>query len=230
MTLQLPQTSLSEAQVAYEKSTDLEATTKGLRKLANINLQIIDTLEKAHSHSPMDTIIALAIAVIDCYAQIIQQAIHFPLQDVLGLLTTIFKYGQRKEAVAAATRALENLPIDCWLEAIPQLTAQLNHPSPDLQLLIERHMKRLARAHPHTMLSNLAAVAQYPSRERAEVANRLLDLMRLYDDILVEEVSWLYVTRFFCNLSLLPFLAGPLSQSRAPQMFDDERRDLYQWH
>jgi phosphatidylinositol kinase/protein kinase (PI-3 family) len=146
-------------------------------------------LEKLNRHSSHAEIVELAVSVIDCYAQIIQKSPYYPLQDILGILTTVFKYGQHAEAVAAGKRAFETLAIDCWLEAIPQLTAQLNHPSRELQPIIEKHMQRLARAHPQTMLSSLAAVAQYPSKERAAVANRLLNVMRLYDDTLVSEVS-----------------------------------------
>lgn len=159
-----------------------------MRKLASINLQIIEVYNASTPETPPETIVALAVSVIDCYAQIIQKSTYFPLQDILGILTAIFKYGHHKEAVTAAKRAFEFLSIDCWLEVIPQLTAQLNHPSKELQAVVEKHMQRLARAHPHTMLSNLAAVAQYPSRERAEVAKRLLNVMRLYDDTLVQEV------------------------------------------
>ena len=48
-------------------------------------------------------------------------------------------------------------------------------------------MQRLSRAHPHTLLGSLTAVAKYPSRERALVAERLLNVMRLYDQTLVQE-------------------------------------------
>lgn len=178
-----------EAQVAYEKSAELEPTAKGLRKLANVNLQIIEIYNTSAPDVPTEDVVALAVSVIDTYAQIIQKSTFFPLQDILGILTVIFKYGQHKEAVKAARRAFETLSIDCWLEVVPQLTAQLNHPSKELQPVIEKHMQRLARAHPHSMLSSLAAVAQYPSKQRADVANRLLNVMRLYDETLVQEVG-----------------------------------------
>lgn len=180
--------SLLEAQAAYEKSAELEPTAKGLRKLANVNLQIIE-IYNASAPEPTDEIVGLAVAVIDTYALIIEKSTYFPLQDILGITTIIFKYGHHEAAAVAARRAFETLSIDCWLEVVPQLTAQLNHPSKLLQPVIEKHMQRLARAHPHSMLSNLAAVAQYPSKQRAEVANRLLNVMRLYDEDLVQQVS-----------------------------------------
>jgi FKBP12-rapamycin complex-associated protein len=113
------------------------------------------------------------------------------LQDVLGLLTTIFKFGQHKDVAMAAERAFNTLSIDCYLEAVPQLTAQLNYPSARLQPIIEQHMQRLARAHPHTLLASLTAVTQYPSQPRAVVAKRLVNVMRLYDDTLVSEAMLL---------------------------------------
>lgn len=125
------------------------------------------------------------------YSQILQRAPSFPLQDVLGLLTTIFKFGQHKDVAMAAERAFNTLSIDCYLEAVPQLTAQLNYPSARLQPIIEQHMQRLARAHPHTLLASLTAVTQYPSQPRAVVAKRLVNVMRLYDDTLVSEAMLL---------------------------------------
>lgn len=73
------------------------------------------------------------------------------------------------------------------MEAIPQLAAQLNYPHRRFQAIIETHMKHLSRAHPHTMLATLSSVAQFPNKERAQIAKKLLDLMRLYDEELVQE-------------------------------------------
>lgn len=115
----------------------------------------------------------------------------YPLQDILGFLTVAFRYGHIEQVADIVEQDFATLPIDCWLEAIPQLTSQLNHPSPKLQPIVERHMQRLARAHPHTMLASLTAITQYPSQERAVVANRLLEVMRLYDDTLVSEAIML---------------------------------------
>lgn len=217
-----------EAQIAYEKSADLEPTAKGLRKLASVNLQIIETYNASVPETPTETIVALAVAVIDCYAQIIQKSTYFPLQDILGILTVIFKYGQHTEAVIAAKRAFDILSIDCWLEVVPQLTAQLNYPSNELQPVVEKHMQKLARAHPQAMLSNLAAVAQYPSKERAGVAKRLLNVMRLYDDDLVQEVSCSEAP--INNSVLITHLAGAPCKPGASQMFHVTRRSLHSRH
>ena len=56
---------LSEAQICYERSTELWPNLKGFRKLANVNLAIIERLELAQSHPPMETIIPIAVAVIE---------------------------------------------------------------------------------------------------------------------------------------------------------------------
>lgn len=133
----------------------------------------------------------------------IRLASNYPLQDILGVLTVIFKHGQRSRMASAAKSAFDQLPIDCWLEAIPQLSAQLNYPSPQLQPIIESLMRRLGRAHPHTMIASLIAVAQYPSGDRAAVARRLMDVMRLYDNTLVEEVRLQRILQSKLQLTLL---------------------------
>lgn len=112
-------------------------------------------------------------------------------------MTTVFKHGQEKGLHEAIEQAFETLEVDCWLEATPQLCAQLNYPSSAVKAMLERLMQRLSKAHPHTMLASLSAVAQYPSPERAEVAERLLGIMRLYDNDLVSEV---------CNLATTGYL------------------------
>lgn len=203
------QTTLSECQVCYERSTELWPSLKGFRKLASVNLAIIAALEASHSHGHAESTIPLAVSVIESkshpqynpctntfdhpsstgYTEIIQRANHFPLQDILGILTTVFKFAQHEQAAKAAEQAFDVLPIDCWLEAVPQLTAQLNFPSAHFRPVMERLMQRLARAHPHTLLASLTAITKYPSRARAEVAGRLLDIMRLYDEGLVREVG-----------------------------------------
>jgi hypothetical protein len=123
-------------------------TIKGYRKLARTNLDIIDLLEAENSHPPTDTIVLLAVSVIDSYVHMISQNSSWPLQDVLGLLTIATKYGMHEEVAEAIETAFKALPIDCWMEAIPQLAAHLNYPDDAFQRIIESHMARLASAHP----------------------------------------------------------------------------------
>lgn len=123
-------------------------TIKGFRKLATTNLAIMELLETDNTNPPMDTIVLLAVSVIDSYVQMISKNSSWPLQDVLGLLTIATKYGMHSEVVDATEVAFKALPIDCWMEAIPQLAAHLNYPEEDFQRVIEAHMAKLASAHP----------------------------------------------------------------------------------
>lgn len=88
------------------------------------------------------------MSIIDSYFQIINKNSIWPLQDVLGLLTIATKYGMHREVADAAETAFQNLPLDCWMEAVPQLAAHLNYPHEPFQAIVERHMARLASAHP----------------------------------------------------------------------------------
>lgn len=139
---------------------------KGFRKLANTNLAIIELLETESASPPSDTIVPLAVSVIDAYVQMISKNSAWPLQDVLGLFTIATKYGTYREVADAAESAFQSLPIDCWMEAIPQLAAHLNYPDATLQRVLENHMIKLSSAHPRK------APPKTTGRARADIQRR----------------------------------------------------------
>lgn len=99
------QSSLTEAQICYERSVEFLPTVKAYRKLASINLALIEQRERMEAGTPVEEIIALAVSIIECYVQIIHKAKNdYPLQDVLGILTCMIKYGSHKEVAVAAEK------------------------------------------------------------------------------------------------------------------------------
>lgn len=60
------------------------------------------------------------------------------LQDALRLLTLWFKYGVLPEVNAAVGDGIYAVPVDSWLQVLPQLIARIHVPSPQVRRLIHQ--------------------------------------------------------------------------------------------
>ena len=75
-------------------------------------------------------------------------ALKQTLQDILRLLTLLFKYGADTDVEVALIEGFNTISIDTWLNVIPQIIARIDTPSLPIRLLIHQLLVRVGKEHP----------------------------------------------------------------------------------
>lgn len=109
------------------------------------------------------------------------------LQDSLRLLTLWFKYGTNAEINAAVGDGFFTVPVDNWLQVIPQLIARIHVTSPQVRRLVHQVLSDIGRHHPQALVYSLAVAAKSQNVTRRAAAVAILDKMRAHSAILVDQ-------------------------------------------
>lgn len=109
------------------------------------------------------------------------------LQDSLRLLTLWFKYGALAEVNAAIGDGFHMVPVDNWLQVIPQLIARIHVPTPQVRRLIHHLLTDIGRQHPQALIYPLTVASKSQSVSRRTGALAILDKMRSHSARLVEQ-------------------------------------------
>ena len=110
------------------------------------------------------------------------------LQDSLRVLTLWFKYGGAAEVNAAVGDGFLTVPVDNWLQVIPQLIARIQVTSPQLRRLIHHVLADIGRYHPQALAYSLMVASKSQNTTRRAAAIAILDRMRAHSASLVEQV------------------------------------------
>lgn len=108
-------------------------------------------------------------------------------QDSLRLLTLWFKYGSQPEVNASVGDGFHSVPVDNWLQVIPQLIARIHVPSPQVRRLVQHVLSEIGRHHPNALLYPLTVASKSQSISRRTSALTILDKMRSHSAVLVEQ-------------------------------------------
>lgn len=109
------------------------------------------------------------------------------LQDSLRLLTLWFKYGTLAEVNAAIGDGFHTVPVDNWLQVIPQLIARIHVPSPQVRRLMHHLLNDIGKQHPQALIYPLTVASKSQSVARRTSALAILDKMRSHSAHLVEQ-------------------------------------------
>lgn len=109
------------------------------------------------------------------------------LQDSLRLLTLWFRYGSQPEVNAAVGDGFYTVPVDNWLQVIPQLIARIHVPSPQVRRLVHHVLADIGRQHPQALLYPLTVASKAQSISRRTSALAILDKMKSHSARLVEQ-------------------------------------------
>lgn len=109
------------------------------------------------------------------------------LQDSLRLLTLWFKYGSSAEINAAVGDGFFSVPVDNWLQVIPQLIARIHVTSPQVRRLVHQVLSDIGRHHPQALVYSLAVAAKSQNVTRRAAAVAILDRMRAHSATLVDQ-------------------------------------------
>ena len=104
------------------------------------------------------------------------------LQDTLRLITLWFNNGHQPEVSLAMEQGFATVPLDTWLQVIPQLIARINASSFHVRRLIHSFLLELGGHHLQALLYYLT----FPSR--SDSLAQILNRMRKHNANLVEQV------------------------------------------
>lgn len=110
-------------------------------------------------------------------------------QDSLRLLTMWFRYGAQPEVNAAVGDGFHTIPVENWLQVIPQLIARIHTPSPQVRRLVHQVLFDIGRLHPQALLYPLTVATKSQSISRRTSAEMMLDRMRSHSARLVEQAG-----------------------------------------
>ena len=123
------------------------------------------------------------------------------LQNTLRLLTLWFEYGQYREVHEALVEGIRTVPVEVWLQVLPQLIARIDSPRPLVHQLIRHLLIDVGRQHPQALIYPLVVASKSVVREREIAANRVLNNMREHSHTLVQQA--MVVSEELIRISIL---------------------------
>lgn len=109
------------------------------------------------------------------------------LQDTLRLLTLWFDYGQYPEVFDALVEGMKIIPINTWLQVIPQLIARIDTHRSLVGQLIHQLLVDIGKTHPQALVYPLTVASKSASISRKKAAHRILGSMSDHSPTLVEQ-------------------------------------------
>ncbi|KAF2244260.1 ARM repeat-containing protein [Trematosphaeria pertusa] len=111
------------------------------------------------------------------------------LQDTLRLLTLWFSHGGLRDVNQTISDGTKTVPIDTWLEVIPQLLARINQPNPTVRQSIHQLLVEVGKAHPQALVFPLTVSMKSDVSRRQRSAKELMEAMREHSPRLVEQAD-----------------------------------------
>ena len=111
------------------------------------------------------------------------------LQDTLRLLTLWFDYGHWEPVLQALTEAKKSVPIETWLQVIPQLIARIDMPYPAVAALIQELLMDISKHHPQALIYPLTVAHKSNACARSLAANFVLSYMSDHSPNLVKQAQ-----------------------------------------
>ena len=111
------------------------------------------------------------------------------LQDTLRLLTLWFAHGGHAEVNTAIIEGYTDVPINVWLEVIPQLIARINVPNTRIRGSVHRLLAEVGKVHPQALVYPLTVAMKTAGARRVNYASQIMDTMRTHSKTLVEQAD-----------------------------------------
>uniref|UniRef100_A0A915Q5B5 Serine/threonine-protein kinase TOR n=1 Tax=Setaria digitata TaxID=48799 RepID=A0A915Q5B5_9BILA len=140
------------------------------------------------SPAPNQAMIFLAKQAVSSFIKAITLAEGSRLEDTLRFLTLWFKHGDQVEVFETIRESLKLLPVEMWLEVIPQLMARLDSKQ-NVAQLIKQVVIDLSKVHPQSLVYALTVAAKSANSRRSAVATEILAIMSDSQPTLVEQAK-----------------------------------------
>ncbi|KAK4336720.1 hypothetical protein RND71_043564 [Anisodus tanguticus] len=109
------------------------------------------------------------------------------LQNTLRLLTILFEKGHEKEVANAFNDCLKSVPIETWLQVIPQLIARIDIPKLFVCKIIQQLLIDVSKCHPQAIIYSLTVAQKSSVKSRNQAANNILKTMSEHSSLLVSQ-------------------------------------------
>ena len=108
-------------------------------------------------------------------------------QDMLNLLTCLFKYGELSEVASTINEGIGGINLDTWLGVLPQLLARIHIREPSVRSVLHPLLTKLGEKHPQALMYPLSVLLKSPVVERKTAAESLMNSLKAHSSELVEE-------------------------------------------
>lgn len=100
------------------------------------------------------------------------------LQDTLRLLTLWFATAENNEVSEAFGMGMKTVPIETWLQVIPQLIARIDTPGDFKNTLLQELLTDIGKCHPQALIYPLTVASKSTVPIRRLVATKLMNSMK----------------------------------------------------
>jgi len=108
-------------------------------------------------------------------------------QDLLNLLTLLFKYGDLQDVASVINDCIGTIAIEAWLGVLPQLLARIHIKEPSIRSVLHPLLTRLGEKHPQALIYPLSVLLKGPLAERKNSAESLMNSLKAHSTALVDE-------------------------------------------
>jgi FKBP12-rapamycin complex-associated protein len=108
-------------------------------------------------------------------------------QDMLNLLTCLFKYGEQLDITGVIDECVGSVAIEAWLGVLPQLLARIHIQDPQVRSVLHSLLIQLGEKHPQALMYPLSVLLKSPVVERKSAAESLMNTLKAHSSALVEE-------------------------------------------
>ncbi|GKY96129.1 hypothetical protein MPSEU_000573100 [Mayamaea pseudoterrestris] len=108
-------------------------------------------------------------------------------QDLLNLLTCLFKYGALTDVSNALKECVGAVDLEAWLGVLPQLLARIHMKDSNIRTILHPLLVRLGQKHPQALMYPLSVLVKSPVEERKVAAESLMNTLKEHASALVEE-------------------------------------------
>jgi len=108
-------------------------------------------------------------------------------QDLLNLVTCLFKFGTVQDVAAVMNDSIGAIAIEAWLGVLPQLLARIHIKDPSIRAVLHPLLTRLGEKHPQALMYPLSVLIKSPVAERKYSAESLMNSLKNHSSELVGE-------------------------------------------
>ncbi|CAI4230041.1 unnamed protein product [Auanema sp. JU1783] len=121
-----------------------------------------------------------------CFAKALMLAPGSRLEDTLRLLQLWFDYGEDDSVYNQLRESIKGLPVETWLEVVPQLMARLDS-NQKMAVLIKQVIHEVSKTRPQALVYALTVASKSTNLNRATNAKEMLHMMGEIHSRLVDE-------------------------------------------
>ncbi|KAF2871907.1 armadillo-type protein [Massariosphaeria phaeospora] len=178
---------------SYAAATRYNNWYKAWHAWALANFEVVNSItsqaDRETTEIPPNVVHDHVVPAIHGFFKSIALSSSSSLQDTLRLLTLWFSHGGLPEVNRTVTDGTKTVPIDTWLEVIPQLLARINQPNPTVRQSIHQLLVEVGKAHPQALVFPLTVSMKSDVSRRQRSAKELMEAMREHSPKLVEQAD-----------------------------------------